>query len=480
MRLREKKIARAWLTSPTAGVIELAHDWRARHKPPLSLGLGSAPATPTAGPATLAHASAAVRLATLTRVPDYIFGCESAYFVNKKGEIFFFLPVARLPADVDPLITAVYLAGDFNGWQHAVGHPEWRLLNARLAGESVLMLTTKAARFFAQPPLRFKFVTGAHRWLDVAADAPNAVRDEFGNVNHFIDPERTGQHLFHFTPAGPLDLSEPWAIFWQDDGIQQSVPLRPGEFFHKLKTHLPLGALIAGKETTFRLFAPRARTVELCVCESTAAQDAAHRYALARNSHSPGVWEITLAQNLRGWFYWYYIDGPQNEFGCFDKNQRVLDPYAFAAVDRIGPGIVLDAAWMGQGDREFKTPSWQDLVIAEAHVRDLAANAPVKASPDERRGFTGLRKWVQSPEFYLHKLGVNAVELQPVHEFDNKTPEEYHWGYMTNNFFAPESSYSLEPAEASGVRELQALVAAFHRRGLAVLLDVVFNHVGEP
>ncbi|MGA3008367.1 MAG: alpha-amylase family glycosyl hydrolase, partial [Opitutaceae bacterium] len=95
-------------------------------------------------------------------------------------------------------------------------------------------------------------------------------------------------------------------------------------------------------------------------------------------------------------------------------------------------------------------------------------------------GFTGLTKWVQSPEFYLHKLGVNAVELQPVQEFDNKTPEEYHWGYMTNNFFAPESSYSLDPARASGVHELQELVRAFHRRGLAVLLDVVYNHVGEP
>jgi pullulanase/glycogen debranching enzyme len=75
---------------------------------------------------------------------------------------------------------------------------------------------------------------------------------------------------------------------------------------------------------------------------------------------------------------------------------------------------------------------------------------------------------------------VNCVELQPVQEFDNRTPEEYHWGYMTSNFFAPESSYSLAPAEASGVRELQALVRAFHGRGMAVLLDVVFNHVGEP
>ncbi len=75
---------------------------------------------------------------------------------------------------------------------------------------------------------------------------------------------------------------------------------------------------------------------------------------------------------------------------------------------------------------------------------------------------------------------MNCVELLPVQEFDNRAPEDYHWGYMTNNFFAPESSYTLAPEKASGVRELQALVRAFHSRGMAVILDVVYNHVGEP
>jgi pullulanase/glycogen debranching enzyme len=140
----------------------------------------------------------------------------------------------------------------------------------------------------------------------------------------------------------------------------------------------------------------------------------------------------------------------------------------------------LDPAWVGQGDRSFRTPPWQDLIIAEAHVRDLVAQAPIPLSPAERRGFTGLTKWVESPEFHLHHLGVNCVELQPIHECDSANAEEYHWGYMTSNFFAPESTYALAPEAASGVRELQRLVAAFHARGMAVLVDVVFNHVGMP
>ena len=113
-------------------------------------------------------------------------------------------------------------------------------------------------------------------------------------------------------------------------------------------------------------------------------------------------------------------------------------------------------------------------------MRDLTALAPVQMRPEERRGFTGLRRWVESPDFHLARLGVNAVELQPVQEFDCATPEEYHWGYMPVNWFAPASAYALAPAAASQVRELQELVAAFHRRGLAVLLDVVYNHVGVP
>jgi pullulanase/glycogen debranching enzyme len=108
----------------------------------------------------------------------------------------------------------------------------------------------------------------------------------------------------------------------------------------------------------------------------------------------------------------------------------------------------------------------------------------VELAPGARRtrprGFAELAAWVRSPDFYLAALGVNAVELQPVQEFDSRHPDEYHWGYMTVNYFAPASAYSSAPEKASGVRELQDLVAAFHRRGIAVIVDVVFNHVGEP
>ena len=459
MSMREQRIAHAWLDAPDSGVIELTCDWTDAAMPPLSLGAG--------GPA----------FARLTRVPDHLFGCESGFFVNAFHEIFFFLQLAHHP-EIDPAKAAVYLAGDFNGWQQAVGNPDWRLLPASLDGERVLLFAAPAGRFFSQPPQRFKFVTSEHRWLAVPAQAVNAVRDDLGNYNYAIDPARTGRHLFRFTMTASVDLTEALVVIWTDDAASEQVPLRPGEYFFQLKSHVPMGALVGGDETTFRLFAPRARLVRLHLSANLKGSEAAAVYDMDRRSD--GAWEARLDGNLHGWYYWYTVDGPENVFGMFDRDQRILDPYALAAVGREGPGIVIDRAALARPDRGFRTPAWQDLVIAEAHVRDLTALAPLKLRGDERRGFTGLRKWVESPEFHLARLGVNAVELQPVQEFDAATSEEYHWGYMPVNWFAPASSYALSPERASQIGEFQDLVAAFHRRGMAVLLDVVYNHIGLP
>ncbi len=459
------RIVRAWLESPSVGIIELHRDWTAKSKPRFSLGR---------------HCPALGGLAPCPGLPaGKVFG----YFVNAQREITFVLPLEH-GCNIHPELDTVYLTGDFNDWQQAVGKPEWQLQPALLEGERVLLWTGDATPFFQKPAVRFKFVTGEHQWLTPPGDAPNVVRDAEGNLNRQVEPHRTGHHLWRFSLGEPLDLAEAWTVGWADtwaNAQSPAVALTPGPFFFELSTRLELGAIVRGTQTIFRLFAPRARAVTLYLANEDGKAEAAQQFALSRRGDADGVagvWEVTLDQRLHGWYYWYSVDG-RREAG-FDPMVRVLDPYALAAVDRAGPGIVLDRAHIGHGDRSFTAPDWQDLVIAEAHVRDLAAHAPIKATAEERRGFTGLRAWVESPEFYLSYLGVNAVELQPVHEFDNTTPEEYGWGYMPTSYLAPESSYALAPKRASGIRELQELVAAFHRRGMAVILDVVFNHVGEP
>jgi pullulanase/glycogen debranching enzyme len=146
----------------------------------------------------------------------------------------------------------------------------------------------------------------------------------------------------------------------------------------------------------------------------------------------------------------------------------------------MGPGIVVEEAFFAREPDGFKAPHWHDLVIAEAHVRDLTANAPVDMSDDERLGFRGLKKWIDDKGFYLSGLGVNAVELQPVHEFDTLDKEQYAWGYMPVNYFAPASQYCADPSRLDQVGEFREVVKIFHRKGMAVILDVVYNHFGEP
>ncbi|MCF3649021.1 alpha-amylase family glycosyl hydrolase [Synoicihabitans lomoniglobus] len=459
MSNRANRILQAWLTTPTSGVLELAKDWRARQSPPIKLSGG-------------------LRVRALTRQADRTYGERSGYYVSKDGKMVFMLPKSAHPKPFARR-TPVYVAGDFNGWGEAIGQEAWRLTESSLGDDTVLMWTGDAEPFLKNPALGFKFVTEDGHWFDVPADAPNVSAPDSGNRNRLIDADRTGLHLFAFELNQPVDLTQAWRAHWVGGEGDNSVPLRPGTFFNQLKTNLALGATVDAGCTTFRLFAPRAQQVDLVLAPPEEGVEP-ERVALERSADDTTVWEVALEGNLHGWSYSYRLSGPRDEFGLFDPEQPVLDPYARAALGREGPGLVVDAAKTRRRPDGFKAPAWQDLIICEAHVRDLVAMAPIAMDEAERRTFAGLTKWVESPGFYLSQLGVNCVELQPIQEFDNVTPEEYHWGYMTNNFFAPESSYALDPATGSGMAEFQQLVSAFHRRGIAVVLDVVYNHVGVP
>jgi len=460
-----QRIARAWLSSTSGGIIELDADWTGASLPLLAPG------------------DQAFAFADLRPAAPSLYAEEAAYYVDEAGLVVFVLDPAE-HSWVEFGKMPVYVAGDFNGWEQAIGQADWAMEPGEVNGRPAWLLRRSGAALLTEPPQQFKFVTGDHRWLELPREATNLVPDGKGHFNRALLHHRTGRNLFEFTTTKPVLLNQTYSVIHVRDGREApKTRVRLGRFFCELRSDLPLGAIVRRGETTFRLFAPRAKHVRLFLCESLAGMDQAFGYELDRREEEGGwrgVWEAHLDRNLHGWYYWYSVSGPHDVFGHFHPNQRVLDPYAQAAAGCAGPGIVLDPGWVGRAARGFATPSWQDLVMAEAHVRDLAAHAPVTLSPAERLGFTGLRKWVESPDFYLKKLGVNCVELQPVHEFDNRTREEYQWGYMTANYFAPASGFALDGARASGVKELQELVAAFHRQGMAVVIDVVFNHVGEP
>ncbi len=191
-------------------------------------------------------------------------------------------------------------------------------------------------------------------------------------------------------------------------------------------------------------------------------------------------------------FYAYRIDGPRQNGGlemhAFDPDKILLDPYAKSvffpetfereAAMRPGPNIGKAPLGVLFEDRQpfdwgnDQAPSHQhDLVIYEMHVRGFTRRDNSGVDPQDRGTYRGVIDKIP----YLKELGITAVELLPIHQFDPQ--EGNYWGYMTLNFFAPHHGYASAHHEAHN--EFREMVRALHAAGIEVILDVVFNHTAE-
>jgi pullulanase/glycogen debranching enzyme len=456
--MSERHILEAFWETRERGVAVLARDWTdPARPPPLRLNRGGQP------------------LRLLRQLSPFIYGRRAGCFIHGPDVEFVFWPPYYPNLDWED--EQIFVGGDFNGWQKAVGDPAWQLRREIRDGQCYLALRVPKEKCLGPQPARFKFITAEGRWQELPPDVIN--RDRDGDYeNYIIEPSRTGLHVFYFWVDEPHYLLKRAELVWADDGGSEVCDITNSDYLLSHASDRPLGARLEGDRTVFTLFAPRAARVSLSIYEDPAGP-LTLQVDLSR--HHDGSWEATLPQNLHGHYYDYHVEGDNYDgTRLFNPRMRILDPYALATVGRTGPGLILDAAKFPAPKPGFIPPAWHDLVIVEAHVRDLLAHAPLELSPLERRGFKGLTHWLRSPDCYLRQLGVNAVELQPVQEFDNVRPEDYHWGYMPVNYFAPASAYATDPAPGAQITEFRELVEACHDAGLAVILDVVYNHVGEP
>lgn len=200
---------------------------------------------------------------------------------------------------------------------------------------------------------------------------------------------------------------------------------------------------------------------------------------------------IVYELNIDEFEYAYRVDGPYcPEKGLlFDKNKILLDPYAKAVAGQRTWGIRWDHTYHARvvkdrfdwGDMPQSKKELCDLIIYELHVRDFTHHP---SSGVQHRGtFSGLMEKIP----YLKELGINAVELMPIFEFDetmnSRTVDGKQllecWGYNTVGFFAPNSSYAAANEHNQEGTELKTLIKALHDNGIEVILDVVFNHTAE-
>src|SRR4051812_20268547 len=272
-----------------------------------------------------------------------------------------------------------------------------------------------------------------------------------------------------------------------------------------------LGAHPEGGWIHFGVYAPDAQQVDLLLFDDPAA--AAPRQTVPLRQ-AGDVWRIRIqgAEARPGLHYLYEARGPRavsaaDRYGdLFNEHYPLGDPYGYRTQDvrfsQIfkstpfvdiaapvyaggGKSIVYDHAQDPPADHVEIAP--QDLILYELHVKDFTGR--LDGLPARERGtYLGLTRGglttpggLKAGLDHLVELGVNAVELMPVMEYDEQTGNApgrlNHWGYMTTNFFAPETRYA--SAEGAEVAELKRLVHALHDRGIAVFMDVVYNHTGE-
>jgi pullulanase/glycogen debranching enzyme len=262
-----------------------------------------------------------------------------------------------------------------------------------------------------------------------------------------------------------------------------------------------LGSFTENDKTIFRLFAPQAERVLLIIYPKVE-NSSGKKFKMVRDND--GVWEASLDGNLHGSFYGYQVKhkNKKDEVVC-------IDPYAKAIAtfnNYLNPRksiVVKDDNYDWENDHWIQR-DWRDLIIYEMHLRDMTAHPSSGAKfPGTYKGL--IEKGITGGIEYIKKLGVNTVEFLPVQEFanieipfnknffnrkNNWNPyETNHWGYMTAAFFAPDSYYSdggkgikwksWSGQKAKQVKEFKDVVKEFHKNGIAVIMDVVYNHLSE-
>jgi len=260
-----------------------------------------------------------------------------------------------------------------------------------------------------------------------------------------------------------------------------------------LGTSSPLGATVQRGGVNFSVYSKNAASVELLLFDGGDAIKPTRVIPLdARKHRTYHYWHVFVPDLMPGQIYGFRAVGPfAPERGLrFDGEKVLLDPYGRAVAipktySRWGDkaavpmkSIVADpSSYDWEGDLPLKRP-FVETVIYELHVRGFTKHPSSGVMLEKAGTYAGLIEKIP----YLADLGITAVELMPVFQFDatDAPPDRVnYWGYSPVSFFAPHRVYSSRQDLLGPIDEFRDMVKALHRAGIEVILDVVFNHTAE-
>ncbi|MBR5262051.1 MAG: type I pullulanase, partial [Oscillospiraceae bacterium] len=297
--------------------------------------------------------------------------------------------------------------------------------------------------------------------------------------------KESGNGIVELTEA--LDLSKNYRIEIDGYGEKAVVPtdIFDSEYFAENYHYdgTDLGAVINGSTTTFKVWAPAASSVILNLFEKGDGVDAYKSVEMVRGDK--GVWSHT-EECGHGTYYTYTVTTSVG-------TQEAVDPYAKAAGVNGNRGMVVDLSLTdpeGWDSAKLANPisNYSEAIIWEVHVRDFSNKIESSQYKGKYLAFTetGLvNEYGKSIGIdYLKELGITHVHLLPVYDYatvDETTPEdEFNWGYDPKNYNVPEGSYSTAPYNGEvRIREYKEMVKALHEAGIAVVMDMVYNHTHD-
>ncbi|WP_147613551.1 glycogen debranching protein GlgX [Treponema pectinovorum] len=275
----------------------------------------------------------------------------------------------------------------------------------------------------------------------------------------------------------------------------EQIRILPGHPWNK-------GAVYADGGVNFCVFSRNATAIELNLFKKSDDSKPYKTILLDSKINRTGdLWHVFVAGLKPGALYLYRVFGPfePSQGHRFDSKRYLYDPKAYALtegslfknetpcspcpLEKMPKCVVVDhSSYEWNGDKPLSHPLNQ-TIIYELHLKGFTAS---KTSNTRHPGtYRGAIEKIP----YLKDLGITAVELMPVQEFDeyentNVNPQNgkrlvNYWGYSTVCFFAPKASYSSNKKNGQCVNEFKDMVKAFHKAGIEVILDVVFNHTAE-